>query len=137
MADWIVSTGRKDLTEVQIWTKDDSQFEYSTVWRGGTWIVTTSDDNPPQIEGADENGIVDMGWLEGPNIVSCEFESTHDGCYDEWKFSDDIDEAEQERIIEGWEEDAYSFLEEDGWLDDDTYFYATLDNLTIEKADEL
>jgi hypothetical protein len=135
MANWIVNTGRKDLTEVQVWTKDSSQIKYSTGWRSGTWIVTTSDDNEPQIE-ADDNGMVDMNWLEGPNIVECEFDSTYDGCWDDWEFSDDIDEEEQERIQEGWEEDSYSFLEEDGWMDDDTYFYAHKESLEFERESD-
>ena len=59
-----------------------------------------------------------------------------DGCWDDWIFSDDIDEAEQERIQEGWEEDAYEFLHKDGWMEDDTYYYAHVDGFEFEPAND-
>jgi len=133
MANWIVNTGRKDLVEEQVWTKGDSTIRYQTLWRGGTWFVTTTDDNPPDFE-ANENGMVELGWADGTNIEECQFEETWDGCGDDWIFSDDIDEAEQERIMEGWDEDAYTFLEEDGWVEDDTYWYASKDGLEFERG---
>ena len=133
MANWLVNTGRKDLVEEQVWTKGDSTVKYQTLWRSGTWYVKTTDDNEPQFE-ADENGMLEMGWAKGPNIEECQFEESYDGCGDEWIFSDDIDEAEQERIQEGWDEDAYEFMEEDGWMEDDTYWYASKDGLEIEPA---
>jgi len=134
MATWIVTTGRKDLTEVEEWTKDDIVIKRMEGWRSGTWYVTTSDDNEPQVE-ADPMGMVDMNWLEGSNIEECEFESTNDGVWGEWEFPEDFDEDEQQRIIDGFEEDFYDFMEEDGWSNSDTYYYAHADSLEFERED--
>jgi len=135
MANWILNTGRKDLTEQQVFTKGDSTIKYSTGWRSGTWFVTTSDDNEPDFE-ADENGMVELGWANGSNIEECSFEESFDGCWDEWEFSDDISEEERERIMEGWEEDAYEFLYQEDWMEDDTYWYASKDSLEFERVDD-
>ena len=134
MANWRVFTGRKDLVEKQVWIKGDSTITYSVGWRQGLWDVVTTDDNEPDFE-ADENGQIEFGWAKGSNIESCEFVESSDGCWDEWEFTDDIDEEEQERIQEGWEENAYEFMDEDGWIQDDTYWYAHKDSLDIEKAE--
>ena len=135
MANWILNTGRKDLVEEQVWTKGDSTVKYQTLWRSGSWYVKTTDDNEPKFK-ADENGMVELGWADGENIESVEFEESFDGCWDDWIFSDDIDEAEQERIQEGWEEDAYEFLHKDGWMEDDTYYYAHVDGFEFEPAND-
>jgi len=135
MANWILNTGRKDLVEEQVWTKGDSTVKYQTLWRSGSWYVTTTDDNEPQFE-ADENGMVELGWAKGSNIEDVQFEESFDGCGDDWEFSDDIDDEEKERIMEGWEEDHYTFMEEDGWLEDDTYWYAHVDSFTFEPAND-
>ena len=72
MATWLVHTGRKNLVEKQEFTKGDSQVIYSLGWRSGTWIVTTNDDNQPNIE-TDEEGFVEFSSLQGSNIEECEF----------------------------------------------------------------
>ena len=133
MAKWLVHTGRKDLVEEQVWTKDGSTVKYQMLWRSGTWYVTTSDDNEPNFE-ADKEGMLDMGWIEGPNIEESEFHETIDGCWEDWEFSNNMNEVEQARVIEGWEDDTYEFMEEDGWMLDDTYYYAHASELTIEPA---
>ena len=134
MATWLVHTGRKDLVEKQEFTKDDSQAIYSLGWRSGTWIVTTNDDNQPNIE-TDEEGFVEFSSLQGSNIEECEFKETIGGWYDNWDFSDDVSEEEQKRIQEGWEEDSYLFMSGEGWFQGDTYWYAKKEFLIIEKKD--
>jgi len=135
MANWILNTGRKDLVEEQVWTKGDSTVKYQTLWRSGSWYVKTTDDNEPKFK-ADENGMVELGWANGSNIEECSFEESFDGCWDDWEFSDDISEEERERIMEGWEEDAYEFLYQEDWMEDDTYWYASKDSLEFERVDD-
>ena len=134
MAIWLVHTGRKDLIEKQEFTKGDSEIIYSLGWRTGTWEVTTSDENEPDFE-SDEEGMVEFSSTQGSNIEECEFIETIGGWYDNWDFSDDVSEEEQKRIQEGWEEDSYTFMSGEGWLQGDTYWYAKKELLIIEKKD--
>ena len=43
---------------------------------------------------------------------------------------------EQQRIIDGFEEDFYDFLESEGWNNSDTYYYAHADSLDFEREDD-
>ena len=38
---------KKSVEEHELWQKDDMGIRRITGWRGGTWYVVTSDDNPP------------------------------------------------------------------------------------------
>ena len=134
MTNWCVSTSRKDCIEQQVWTKGDSTVKYSTGWRWVSWDVVTTDNNEPDFE-SDEDGLIEFSYAKGSNIESCEFVESNDGCWDEWDFSDDIDDGERERIQEGWEEETYDFMYEDGWVESDTYWYAHKDSLDIKKTD--
>lgn len=135
MANWTVNTGRKDLVEKQEFNKGGSEVIYSQGWLTGTWIVTTNDDNEPNFK-TDEEGIIEFGSVEGSNIVECEFIETINGWFNKLDFSDDLNEEEQKRIQEGWEEDSYSFMSRDGWIEGDSYWYAKKEFLIIKKKDK-
>ena len=79
--------------------------------------------------------MVEFSSTQGSNIEECEFIETIGGWYDNWDFSDDVSEEEQKRIQEGWEEDSYSFMSGEGWLQGDTYWYAKKELVIIEKTD--
>lgn len=136
MARWKVSTvDKKSVQEIETWTKDGKRLEIQTGFRWGSWIVETSDDNPPVFEFG-EDGTIDMySYYEG-NIESIELDYLDDGCWLEWEFSDNISEEEQEQIIEGWDEDSYDYLESNGWLQDDTICQVFCE-LSIERLEDL
>jgi len=50
--------------------------------------------------------------------------SVGDGWYGDVRYPDDMDEEEQERLEELWDEDAYSAWEEEGWVQTDTECWA-------------
>ena len=62
-----------------------------------------------------------------------ELDMMDDGCYGDWEFPEGMDEEEQERIIEGWDEDSYEFMEGDGWVNDETEAWL-FGPLNIEKV---
>ncbi len=58
----------------------------------------------------------------GSNIENVELESMWDGCWEDIVFPDEIDEGEQERLQELFEEEGiYEILEnQEGWMLDET-----------------
>lgn len=135
MARWKVSTvDKKSVQEIATWTKDGKELEIQTGFRWGSWIVETSDDNPPVFE-FDGDGIIDMYDYYKGNIVSIELDCLDDGCWLEWEFSDNISEEEQEEIIEGWDEDSYDYLESNDWLEGDTQCQVFCE-LSIERLED-
>lgn len=127
MAIWKVTTrDKKSVEEQEQWTKDGVTIVRSNGYRWGSWIVTTDDDEEPEFEleacpfGSDDEDSVDM--------YNCgydsELESLDDGWYMDWHFPDDFDEDEAERIREGWDEDSYEFMENEGWSNNETECWA-------------
>lgn len=115
MAQWKVSTTeKKSCEEIEIWTKNDKTIKRINGFRWGTFIVETSDDNPPDgITENNEDG-VDMYNHVGDNIETIDLDSMDDGWYGDYEF-ENIDEEEQEELIEGMEDDYYDYLESNGW----------------------
>lgn len=136
MATWKISTRNKKMCEErQFWTKDGQTIIRTEGYRWGTFTVETSDDNPPEgITESNTDGI-DMYSYFGENAENgAELDSMDDGCYGDWEFPDDMPEEEQDKIIEGWDEDAYEFLESEGWYNAETeaWLFGELD---IERID--
>lgn len=114
MATWKISNyHKKNAVERQFWTKDGITVTKDEGFRWGYW--TCESDERPDIDLKNPDGIEilfgDYDW---------EMESMDDGCWVEWTFPDDMDEEEQERIQELWDEDFYEGMEGDGWNNDDT-----------------
>jgi hypothetical protein len=128
MATWTVSPYyKKSIEEIEYFVKDGMKIVHRTGWRGGSWTVITSDDNPPEFEfdyvpgGSDDKDSIDMNNCYGGNIEEVEMNETWDGCYDDTEWPDDIDEDEQATIEEMMEEEGYyTAFEENGWTHDDT-----------------
>lgn len=142
MAQWKVSpANKKSIEEHELWEKDGMAIRRITGWRGGTWIVTTSDDIEPEFErtnvpfGSLDEDSVDMNCCCDNNIEECEIEETFDGWYGDVIWPDDMDDDERERLEELWEEDDYSGWEGDGWIHTDTEMWVWGD-LTIEKIED-
>ena len=91
MTTWSVKPKwKKSVIERQILFKDDDQIIIETGWRWGTFYCDTEDDNPPNI-------------VEGDDLYDCgydvELEGTWDGCWADYRFSDNITEEERNRLL--------------------------------------
>lgn len=122
MATWTVSTTeKKSCEEREIWTKDGKTIVRTNGFRWGTFIVETTDDNPPEgITGANEEGI-DMYSHSGDNIDSINLDSMDDGWSGDYEFCG-MDEESKQAISDEIDEadDYYEYLEENGWMLDET-----------------
>lgn len=129
MAKWNVSTYyKKSCEEHEHYYKDDQTITRKTGYRGATFIVETSDDNPPEFEftyvpgGDGKCDSINMYDCCINNIENVELDNMWDGCWEDIDFPTDMDEEEQERLQELIEEEGvYTALEEnEGWSLDET-----------------
>jgi hypothetical protein len=129
MATWELSTlWKKSAIEKQFWYKDGQVAIRTEGYRWGTF--TTESDEMPAIDlaGNDEFEL-DGDW---------ELVSLDDGSWAEWEWPDDMDEEEQERLEEIWDENYFEGLEEEGWSQDDTeyYFQGPLKLVNLDTGEE-
>jgi hypothetical protein len=130
MATWKVSPlYKKSCEEHEHYTKDGMTIIRKTGYRGASFIVETSDDNPPEFEfdfvpgGDGSKDSINMYNCEFNNIESVELDSMWDGCWEDIEYPEDIDEEEQERLIELIEDsgDVYDVLEnQENWSQNET-----------------
>lgn len=136
MAVWTLAPAyKKSIEEIMFWQKDDKTIVFRQGWRGGSVILTTVDDNPPDIdlEGNDELNVFD---LIDDHIVDVDLDSFWDGCWSEWDWNEQgLTVEEIEEIEAAWDENSYEGVEELGWnnIDTETYFYG---ELTLERVNE-
>jgi len=131
MANWTVSTYyKKSIEEHEHFVKDGQKLVYQTGWRGGSWTVTTSDDNPPEFEfvevpgGDGRRDSIDMYNCCENNIEEVELIETYDGWWAEIEWPDDMDEEEQQRLQEIIDEEGICSLEDqEDWMHDETEMY--------------
>ncbi|NBP56115.1 hypothetical protein EBU71_06190 [bacterium] len=114
MAIWkITNYHKKNAVERQIWVKDGITIFKEEGFRWGVW--TCESDEQPDIDLNNPDGYDltngDYDW---------EMEEMIDGSWVEWTFPNDMDEEEQERIQELWDENSFEGLEEEGWVNDET-----------------
>ena len=126
MALWSVKPEwKKSIIERQEFIKGDERLIVETGWRWGEFLVTTDDDNPPEIS-------------SGVNIYDCGYDSelveTTDGCWEDHD-TDECNEETVEWLTEFLEENSVYDLEEHGWSSGDTEMIIDCD-LIIEKVDE-
>jgi hypothetical protein len=114
MTTWILKTQhKKNAIEKQHWYKDGVEIIRTEGYRWGTFYCES--DEQPKIDLVNEDG-----YRIGSDDYEWELEELDDGCYADWEFPDDMDEDEQEKIQEAWDEEFYEGLEELGWSCDDT-----------------
>ncbi len=117
----VETTSKKSVEEIMYFNLNDWQITYITGYRWGTILVES--DEKPEFH-LDENDGVDM-YSTGYDY---ELDSLDDGWFSDIRFSDNIPEEEQERLLEKMEEDMFS-IEEEGWINTDTecWFYGDLE----------
>ena len=130
MANWKVSPlYKKSCEEHEHYVKDVLTIVRQTGYRGASFYVETSDDNPPEFEfdfvpgGDGSKDSIDMYNCEVNNIESVELDSMWDGCWEEIVYDDDLDEEEQQRLAELIESEGsvYEVLEnQEGWSQSET-----------------
>lgn len=95
--------------------------ELSTLWRSGSCVITPlNEDEVEMLTDAINNTDGDEFYPQ--EFEEYEFVETWDGISEDLIFGgESISEDEQTRLIEGWDEDRYSFLEEkEGFYIDDS-----------------
>jgi hypothetical protein len=130
VANWKVSPlYKKSCEEHEHYVKDVLTIVRQTGYRGASFYVETSDDNPPEFEfdfvpgGDGSKDSIDMYNCEVNNIESVELDSMWDGCWEEIVYDDDLDEEEQQRLAELIESEGsvYEVLEnQEGWSQSET-----------------
>jgi hypothetical protein len=131
MAIWkLTNLHKKNAVERQFWTKDGVTVIKEEGFRWGTWSCESDERPNVDLDNPD-------GWEQFSQDDEWEMEIMDDGCWQEWTFPDDMDEEEQERIQELWNEDSFEGLEGDGWSNDETeyWIYGPL-RLTNEETGE-
>lgn len=114
---------KKSCEEHEQYFKDGQMIVRKTGFRGATFIVETSDDNPPEFEfdfvpgGDGLKDSINMYDCCVNNIENVELDNMWDGCWEDIVFPEDMDEEEQERLQELFDESSiYEVLEEqEGW----------------------
>ncbi len=122
MATWVLTTAeKKNVEEIEIWTKDGNTIKRSTGFRWGK-VYCESDEKPEiDLENPDGISVFDCGY-------DFELDSLDDGCWEEVAYPEDMSEEERERMNELWDEESYDGWEGEGWCQDDseTWFYGPL-----------
>lgn len=121
MANWKVSPYyKKSCEEHEHYFRDGMTIIRKTGYRGASFYVETTDDNPPEFEftfvpgGDGKKDSIDMYDCCYNNIENSELESMWDGCWEDIDWPQDMDEEEQERLQSLIEEsDIYEVLEVD------------------------
>lgn len=127
MARWQVTTlNKKSVEEHEYWVKDGATIIRVTGFRWGSWLVTTDDDEEPQFNrvrnplGNEVEDSINMNDCYENNVEDCELELLDDGWYADTMYPDDMDEEEQERMSDLWDEDSYEGWESEGWIQTET-----------------
>ena len=114
MAIWRIQNYRKkSADEIQTWTKGDDTFTKTETYRWGIWECESDEQPDVDLDNPD-------GWE--PDSDVWEMVEMTDGCFVDWSFPDTIDEEEQERLQELWNEDYFEGLEGEGWYNDETEY---------------
>ena len=124
MKNWIIKTHHKKcILEREFWSNNEKDIVKRTIWRSGSWKITTNDSQIPNwvftnTPGGDEaKDSVDIYSYPG-NFDDAELIETWDGGIEiEWP--DDIDDKEKNRLKTIIEEDIFE-LEQEDWFHEDT-----------------
>jgi hypothetical protein len=122
MALWKLSNlQKKSCEERSTWVKGNQVVTRIVGWRWGSFIVETTDDNPPDGITEDNEEGINIRDHEGKNIVSIDLDNLEDVVYGDFDYPIVITEEQQAEIEYGCERKGYySYFEENDWELDDT-----------------
>jgi hypothetical protein len=112
---------KKSVEEFSFLNREKDRMVIEILWRSGEWLVTPQDEDECEIlqDAYDNESDMEVCFQE------MEFLYTDDGIYEEFKFYGDVEfnEDEQERLKEGYYDEGYCFLEEEGFIELDPEVY--------------
>lgn len=114
---WKVSNReKKNVTQIETWTNGELTATREVGWRWGNWKYDTKPDLSIYDEN-DQHDVYDFG-----DVTDSELD---DGCWAEWRWPDDMDTDEIERLEGIYDEEYDEGLENEGWSLDDTETFVT------------
>jgi hypothetical protein len=132
MANWKLETvEKKSVIDTEMWGKGALTIDRITEWRWGEAFIES-----------DEKPDIDLTNEEGFNILNSEYDieigDFSDGNLVDVVYPVEIDETEQARLADLWDEEGESGWEDDGWVleDRDIYFNGELDLINMDTLYE-
>jgi hypothetical protein len=138
MAVWTVATTqKKSCEEREIWYNEEKGWTITRIngYRWGTFIVETTDDEPPEdIDADNPDGINMYDYFSDNAENGAELDSMDDGWLCDWEWDIGMTEEDQQIVSDGWDEDSYEYMESNGWYNSETeaWLYGPLE---IKKGD--
>jgi hypothetical protein len=114
---WKVSNReKKNVTQVETWTRGELTATREVGWRWGKWKYDTKPDLSIYKED-DQHDVYDFGDVTDSDL--------DDGCWAEWTWPDSMD-PDEIQLLEGYyDEEGDEGLENEGWTLDDTETFVT------------
>lgn len=125
--EWTLTTAeKKSVEERTYWSKGDITIVRIDGYRWGTYVY--SGETAPEIDLDNPDGI-EMNSLE-----DWEMWSLDDGWWGDWEFPEDMEQEEQDRLMDLFDNEWYEGFEGEGWNIDDVevWLYGPL---VLEKKD--
>jgi hypothetical protein len=125
MSTWKLSTAeKKSCTQIEFYKKGDLVAQHEIGWR---WCWARYKEKPDLSDYDSEKDQVELY-----SLGDVEDMEQDDGCWDSWTWPDDIDEEEQERLEEIYNEEGDDGFENEGWVPEETEYWVS-GPLDIEK----
>ena len=113
---------KKNAVEREFWKHKETGWTaiHETVYRWGHAYIESDAEPDVDIDNEDGFEIFDNGW---------ELETLDDGCESNWEFPSEMTESDRRSMLEGWDNDQFCYMEENGWEMDysEIYFYGQLE----------
>ena len=127
MSTWKLSTQeKKSCTQIEYFKKGDLVATHEIGWR---WCYAIYEEKP-DLSDYDP----DKDQIELYSIGDVDDMEQDDGCWESWEWPEGVDEEEQERLEELYQEDFDEGLENEGWVLDDTEYWIS-GPLEIEEVE--
>jgi len=116
----------KNVTEIEIYKKGDEYLKRIQRWRWGEYFA----EEKPDLSDYDPDSGIDVNTLDG------EQGDLGDSQYEEWQFPSGMDEEDQQKIHDAWEEDWHDGITGLGWEEWETelWFHGPLDVEVMEEG---
>jgi hypothetical protein len=115
---WKLSTvEKKSCTQIEYYKKGDLVAQHEIGWR---WCWARYKEKPDL-----GNYDPEKDQLELYSLGDVDDMEQDDGCWDSWTWPDDVDEEEQERLEEIYQEDGDDGIENEGWVPEDTEYWVS------------
>lgn len=103
---WKISNAeKKNVTEIEIWKKDEQILQRIHGWRWGAYKACEE----PDLSDYDPEEGINVNDLDGEHL------GLDDGQYEEWVFPDGMTKKEQKKLLKAWAEDWHEGVTNLGW----------------------